>query len=80
MLFGRIVLNFFDPDALLPNVKKRYRICVFGASVDTFFVWKCLNMFGHFEDEMSLDKNIIYYSYSQCIIMHMFCEYSARRF
>ena len=38
MLFGRIVLNLFGPDALLPNVKERYRICVFGASVDKFFV------------------------------------------
>ena len=45
ILLGRIVLNFFDPAALLPHVNARYGICVFGASVDMFFVWKCFEMF-----------------------------------
>ena len=59
MLFGKIV-NAKTLMPCCPNAKKRYIIGVFGGSVDTFFVWKCLDIFGHFEDEMSLDKNIIY--------------------
>ena len=42
MLFGKIV-NAKTLMPCCPNAKKRYIIGVFGGSVDTFFVWKCLD-------------------------------------